>query len=71
MDSLALEMPTLQRSLQKGIHSRKSRKILLPYFMSFTVIELSAIFVDKITLRWSGWSGGLNTSICSAAVIVE
>jgi hypothetical protein len=44
--------------------------LVLPYTMSGSVTELSAIFVDKmIFLEPAG--GGLKTDSCSSAVIVE
>jgi hypothetical protein len=44
--------------------------LLLPYTMSGTVMELSAIFVDKmIFLKPAG--GDLKTDSCSSVVMVE
>jgi len=43
---------------------------ILPYNMSGTVIELSAIFVDKMIFLQPA-DGGLKTDSCSSVVMVE
>ena len=50
VNSMCLEVPgvTLIND-KKIIHRAKKLALTIPYFMSGTVSELSAIFVDKIT----------------------
>ena len=52
VNSMCLEVPgvTLIND-KKIIHRAKKLALTIPYFMSGTVSELSAIFVDKITCQ--------------------
>ena len=50
--SMCLEIPGVNLINDiKTIHRAKKLALTIPYFMSGTVSELSAIFVDKITCQ--------------------
>lgn len=53
VNSMCLEVPgvNLINDKKKIIHRAKKLALTIPYFMSGTVSELSAIFVDKITCQ--------------------
>ena len=50
VNNMCLEIPGVNLiNDKKIIHRAKKLALTIPYFMSGTVSELSAIFVDKIT----------------------